>query len=888
MRTYRLLLLLYPRAFRRRYADRMLAAFADERLERRHRGVFGRFRFWAHIARDLLTTAPRLRLRAAMPSARSVPRLPSQEGRSHMDTMLQDVRYALRQFVRRPGVAAVAVLSLAIGIGGNALIYGLVDGYVLRPFPYPDPDRLVGIGVNFPKMSSDITYVEALSPAEYADIRASRTFAQTAAFDLGNRNISGGDVPERVFTALLLDDLFPVIGMRPALGRGFTAAELAPKGPPVAIISHRLWQTRFGGDPMILTRPVRVNGEAVSIVGVMPRGLVLLGADLWVPWGGEPSAVPRNVRLFTILARLAPGATLQQADAELATVARQTEQAAAAAFREYEGWRLTATPWAEALMREVRPAAFLLLGTVAFVLLIACANLANLMLARSTSRRRELAVRLALGAGGGRLVRQLVTESVLVAIAGGAAGLLLAQAGFRAAAGLIPSQLQTMDLQAGVSPRVLLWTFVLSLLAGLVVAVLPAVYATRTDPHDSLKADGRSGGAAAGSRVRSALVVAEIAIAVVLLIGAGLLMRSFAKIHAVDPGFQADGVLTMRLTLPREKYQGERVNGFFDRLEERIGAIPGVRSVAAASQFPPMGAFDTQFTLERDAAAGSVTSAQITVATPRFFQTLGIPLRGGRTFADSDRLDAPRVAVVNQAFADRYLGGGNPVEQRIRIGDPGRPRPLVTIVGVAADTRNMGRTSPVRPEIYIPVRQQTVWNQLFFLVSSDTDSARLLPAVREAVRSIDPEQPIYAVRTLEDVVAESAFQQRAAAVLTSIFGAVALVLAAVGIFGVMSFSVSARTQEMGVRLAIGAQPRDVVWLVLRQVLRLTGVGLAIGVAVLLAAGRMMTGLLFGVAPTDPLTIAAVSLVLAVAALAAAWVPAWRAGKVDPIQALRYE
>jgi putative ABC transport system permease protein len=807
-----------------------------------------------------------------------------------MDTLLQDVRYALRSFARRPGFTAVGLLSLALGIGANSLIYGLVDGFVLRPFSYPDPERLVVVGVSFPKLSADVAYVEALSPAEYADIRGARAFARTAAFDLGNRNISGGDVPERVFTALLLDDLFPVIGMKAALGRGFTSEELAPNGPRVAIISHRLWQTRFGSDQGIVNRPIRIGGESATIVGVMPPGLVLIGTDLWIPWGVDTAQMSRNRRQFTIVGRLAPDVTLSEANSELAAIAGRVEQAEKAAFKEYEGWRLAATPWAAALLRDLRPAAFLLLGAVALVLLIACANLTNLFLARSTTRSRELAVRLALGAGRWRLARHLLTESVLLSVAGGAIGIAIAHVGLSGAGALIPSQLESLDLQAGVNARVLMWSFGLALLASILVAGLPALQAARTDPHESLKADGRSGSARAGSRARAVLVVAEIAVSVVLLLGAGLLMRSFLNIHAVDSGYQPRGVLTLRLTLPRERYPGDAAGAFFDRLVERIGGVPGVRSVAAASQYPPMGVFDTQFTLERHAtgAAGTIPTALITVATPSLFDALGVPMRAGRSFNATDRLDAPPVLIVNQTFASRYLPGVDPLGQRVAIGDPAQKRRFATIVGVAADFRNSGAMRPVRSEIYMPVRQQTEWNQLFLLVRTDGPAGAILPAVREAVRSLDPEQPIYGIRSLEEAAAQSSFQQRIAALLLSIFAGIALVMAAVGIFGVMSYAVSARTQEIGVRLAVGAQRRDVVWLVMGHVLRLASAGLLTGIVLSLAGREAIAGLLFGVGPFDAVTIASVAVVLAVAAGLAAWIPAARASRVDPNEALRYQ
>ncbi len=805
-----------------------------------------------------------------------------------METVLQDIRQALRYFRARPGFAAVAILSFALAIGGNTAIFGIVDGFIFNPFPYPQPDRLVSVGVSFPKLSSETSYIEVLSPAEYLDIRKARSFESIGAFDLGNRNISGGDVPERVFTALLLDDLFPVMKMKPALGRGFTKEELGPDGPPAAIISHRLWQSRFGGDPKILDRGVRIGGVATSVVGVMPPGLLLVGTDLWIPWGGNPAAIQRNTRQFTIIARLAEGSSLTGANAELATIAAQTDLAERARFAEYEGWKLVATPMAAALFQDIRPIAFLLLGAVGLVLLIACANLANLFLARATTRQRELAVRLALGAARWRVARHMLTEALLLAVAGAALGLLLAKAAIDGSSGLIPAQFQSLGVQATFNIRVVAWNAGLAVLSGLIVALLPVLHATRTDPQESLKSDARVAHPR-GGRVRQALVVAEIAVSVVLLLGAGLLLRSLQNIHRIDPGFSADGVLTMRLTLPREKYSGEAANAFFDSLIERVQAIPGVRSASAASQFPPLSTFESQFRVEgAEVPQGTLPNALITVTTPKHFETLSVPIRRGRAFTPDDRLDAPRVALVNQAFASRYLRNEDPLGQRIAVGSPQRPETTVTVVGIVADVRNNGAAQPVRPEIFVPVHQQTLWNQLFVLVRAEGTASSILPAVRQAVVSLDREQPVYAIQTLEDAVALSSFQQQISATLIGLFAVVALTLAAVGIYGVMSYAVSARTQEMGIRLALGAQPQSVLWLVLRQVALLSVIGLTIGIGLLAAGGRALEGLLFGVQPLDALTIATVSLVLGMVSLLGGWAPASRASRVDPITALRYE
>jgi putative ABC transport system permease protein len=886
MWVFRVLLRLYPRSFRERYRAELEAAFLEQRRESRYSGARGAIRFWADIVLDVLVAAKHLR---QSPSRRELPHLPPPSRRTQMDTVIQDVRYAVRQFVRRPGFAAVAMLSLALGIGVNSLIYGLMDGFVLHPFAYPEPDRLVAVGVSFPKVSSEIGYVEVLSPAEYADIRVARSFAATAAFDLGNRNLSGGDVPERLFTALLLDDLFPVIGMKPALGRGFTREELAAGGPKVAIISHRVWQSRFAGDPNILNRPIRIGGDATTVVGVMPPKLILIGTDLWLPWGGDPASVPRNVRQFSILARLAPGVPVRRANAELSLIAGAVEQREKVALKEYEGWRLVATPWAGALLKDVRPAAFLLLGAVALVLLIACANITNLFLARSTTRQRELAVRFALGAGRWRVARQLLTESLLLSLGGTVGGVLLARAGLQGAHVLIPRQFQFLDLQATMSGRVLVWSLTLCLAAGVLVAIAPVFQASRTDPQDALKADGRAGAGRSGSRLRSALVVAEIALSVLLLLGAGVLLRSFMNIQRVDPGFDPRGVLTMRLTLARDRYPDAAANAFFDRLVERVGAIPGVRGVSASSQFPPQETFSTAFTVDgMTPPADRIPTASITVATPGYFEALRVPMRSGRTFAPTDRFDSPPVAIVNQTFVDRYLQGGEAVGRRLTIGNANRPRPWTTIVGVVADYKNSGMTDPVRAGIFTPMGQQTAWNQLFILVRSDQGPAAVLSPVREAVRALDPEQPIYNIQPLEDSIAESSFQQRIAAMLLSIFAACALALAAVGIFGVMSYTVSARTQEIGVRIAVGAGRRDVLQLVLGHVARLAAAGLTIGILILLLAGKALEGLLFGVTASDPLTLALVAGGLSLVAGIAAWVPASRASRIDPVEALRYE
>jgi putative ABC transport system permease protein len=884
MRVYRWFLRVYPAWFRERYERELVDAFARDRAEARYRGWLGAARFWLFILRDIACSATRVRMRHH-PQVHH-----GQAKRSAMETILMDFRHAGRLLARRPIFAAVAILSLALGIGGNAAIFALVDGFVLNPFPYPEPQRLVAIGVTFPRLSGEQRFIEALSPQEFLDIREAHTIRGITAFDLGNRNISGGDRPERVFTGLALADPFSAFGVHPAAGRGFTEPELAPNGPPAAILSYRMWQSRFGGDPAIVGRAIHVNGQPATVVGVMPPELLILGTDLWIPWGGNPRVMPRNARMFTFVGRLAPGATLAAANAELATIAQSIARAHEAEFEEYSGWRLQAQPWHEAVVGDARPAAFLLLGAVGLVLLIACANLSNLLLARSTDRQRELAVRVALGAGRIRIARHLVAEVLLIAVAGAGLGLLLAHAALGAMTGLVPMQLESLGLTASLTPRVLAWTAVFTIGSALLVALLPVWQSMRADPHHALKADARGTTAGRGARrMRDALIVTEVALSVMLLAGAGLLVRSFVKLRQVDPEVDVRNVLTMRITLPREKYAADEGNVFFQQLIDRLTETPGVRAASVASQFPPNGPFSTQFRIEgADVAGVTLPTAMITVASAGHFDTLGLSLVAGRMLTRHDALDAPPVVLVNQAFVGRFFPGVNPVGRRLFMGPREGASPPTEIVGIVADARNQGVTRPASPEIFVPLHQQTLNNQLFLLVRTHGDASSMLDTVRAQIAAIDPEQPVYAVQTLEEAFAATAFQQRLSMILLGVFAAIAGTLAAVGIYGVMSYAVTARTQEIGVRIALGAERNQVLWLVLGQVLRLTAIGIAVGIVAVLAGGGALRRVLFEVRPSDPLTIAIVALLLGSVAVIAGWLPAWRASRVDAVEALRTE
>ncbi|HEU4630293.1 MAG TPA: ABC transporter permease [Gemmatimonadaceae bacterium] len=898
-----LLVLALPHAFRRRFGREMTQCFAAWLRDAAGQGVAAFARAWLAALADLAATGARERLHATRAALAALAarrahvrhgarRSPSPDREDAMGTLLQDLRYAVRTLARTPGVVLAVVVSLALGVGANALVYSAVDGIVYHPFAYPDADRLVALGAASPQTEGERSFVEAISPPEYLDLTGeSRTLERAMAFDLGNRNISGGDRPERVFTAFVWGDPFATIGLRPALGRGFRPEETTEPGAAVAVVSHRIWQSRFGGDSSLVGRTILMNGRPVTVIGVMPPELLLLGTDLWLPMGVSPQEFPRERRQWTVLARLRDGASLDAANAELATAAARVAAAYGAAQDAYAGWRVQAAPLTEALLGDFRPAAVVLLGTVALVLLIACANIASLLLARATARQRELAVRRALGAGRARLARQLLTESVLLALAGGALGLAVAYGLADPLTSLFPARITDAGVHAAVSGRVVGYTLAVAVLAGLLFGVAPALQGARAEGGAALTAAGvRQTTHAAARRLRRALVVAEMALALVLLAGAGLLARSFARLTAVDPGFDPSHVLTMRLSLPAEKYEFEAIAPFFEQLAERVTALPGVRSAAAATQFPPGNGFDTQVATERDlgTAGAAPRRADVTNATTGFVRTMGYVLKRGRAFDAHDGADAPAVVLLNETAARRFFPDGRAVGQRLRIGDDSASARWAEVIGVVGDVRNRGLDAPTAPELFVPVAQQRAqWNsQLFLLVRTTGDPLRALPAVRAAIAELDPDQPVYAIQTLQSAFATSMAQRRIAMLLVTIFAGIALVLAAVGIYGVMSYLVSERTHEIGIRMALGAPRGRVLRLVLRETLALVAVAVVLGLGGALALGRALRSLVFGIGTSDPATLAAVALLLGAVAVAASLLPAGRATRVPPVEALR--
>jgi predicted permease len=884
----RALIRLYPRDFRDRYGHEMEQFVRDAATE------VGGVR-WRQVLGDLLAGAIRERVAARRPRRDLyAPHSLRPPHGDRMGTLLQDLRYAARTLRKNPGFALVVVISLALGIGANSLIYSVVDGLVLRPFPYPDADRLVAIGVTYPRASGERQFIEAISPPEYEDIRrTSQSIDRFFAFDLGNRNISGGDRPERVFSGFIWGDPMATIGVRPLLGRSFRVEETMAPGPAVAVLSHRIWQSRFGSDSSLVGRTIQVNGTPTEVIGIMPPGFLLFATDLWLPMATAPANIPRTVRNWAVVGRLRDGATMERANAELATLAGRIERTHGAELKEYAGWRVEVDTWANAVVGEMRPAARILLGAVGLVLLIACANIASLLLARAASRRRELGVRRALGAGRMRLARQLLTESALLALLGAVLGLGLAYLLIGPTASLFPAQVRSAGIDASINGHVLLYTLGAAVLSGLVFGVAPALQAARGDPREWLSADGggeRLTTGAAGRRLRSGFVVAELALSVMLLVGASVLIRSFARLQSIDPGFDVSRTLTMRLSLPREKYPRERVGPFFEELSARLAALPGAQAAGATTQFPPGNVFNARVVVEGQPNTDQVRTVDVTNVTEGFFQALGYTLRTGRLFTTADNERAPAVAVVNDAAARRLFVGETAVGKRITLGEsaPNAPTRWIEIVGVTNDVRNHGLDEPPAPEVFIPVRQQAAaWNnQLFLIVRTRTDPASLLPDVRRAIATRDPEQPIYAIQTLEDAFAESISQRKAAMVLLTIFAGIALALAAVGIYGLMSYMVNERRHEIGIRMALGAAGRDVLALVIRETGVLVVTGVVLGVAGALALSRVLTRVAFEVRGSDPATIGVVAALLALVALAATLAPARRATRVAPVVALR--
>jgi putative ABC transport system permease protein len=806
------------------------------------------------------------------------------------DMLSHDLSFAVRLLTRRPAFTTAVVLTLALGIAANAAIYSLVDAIVLHPFVFPEPDRIVGVGTEYPRLGEELGFFENMSAPEYQDVlEESQTLEQIVAWDMGNRQITGGDRPENLFTGFWWGDVLPTLGMAPHLGRGFSREDVEERRA-VAMISHRVWRARFAADEAVIGSTIRVDGNPYTLIGVLPPGVLIYGMDLWLPMWAAPEELPRNRRQFQVLARLKPGVSIEQANAELASIAARTELEYGAEFEEYRGWGLTAMTWTDVNVRTLRPAGLILLGAVGFVLLLVCANVASLLLSRSASRRKEMALRAALGAGRVRIARQVLTESILLAFVGGAIGVALAYFGLDLIVSRLPAMLVPSDGGVQINGRVLWYSAGLSVLAGLVFGLAPAMQASRINLQGTLSLEsGHSTGSKIRRRWHSFFVAVEVALALVMLVGAGLLIHSFVRFQAVEPGLDTSNTLTMRLTLPWNKYEGEGITNFFTELADRVEALPGVRSAASGSQFAPISFIRRQFTLpgREIEDEGTLPTAFVTIVSEGYFETLGIPLLAGRDFSPQDRAGSPFVAVINNEMARRYFGEENPLGERFKMGTPEDDGPWFEIIGVAGDTKNRGLQNPSAPEYYVSLRQANgAFNQLFLLVRTDNEPRGVLGSVREVVDSIDPEQPIYSIATLEENFAAGFAAQRSAMQLLAGFAILALLLAAVGIYGVVSYAVSERTAEIGVRIALGAGQPDVLRLVVRQALVPVVIGAAAGLLMSVGLGIAMSGLLFEVGSVDPVTLLGVVLLLFGIAFGASYLPARRASRIDPLVALR--
>jgi putative ABC transport system permease protein len=811
-----------------------------------------------------------------------------------MGDLIQDVKYGTRVLLKSPGFALMSVLTLALGIGANTAIFSVVSAVLVRPLPYPEAERLVRVWED--ESAAGLSSQSSVAPGNYFDWKSqNQTLAGMAASEYRAFNLTGDGEPERVVANGVEADYFSVVGVPPAAGRDFLKEEDAPGGARSVILSHGLWQSRYGGDPSVLNRSIQLNGEAYAVVGVMPAGFEFGGARLWVPLAlTAEQHSDRSWHNLEVVARLRDGVTAAQADADLDAI---TARIAAAYPDDAQGLSAAVVPLRDELVGDARRPLSLLLGAVGLVLLIACANTAGMLLARAAARRREIAVRCALGAGRLRIVRQLLTESLLLGAAGGALGLLFALWSFAFLRQLVPAGMREAT-ELNLDAPVLLFTLSASLLASLGFGLAPALQASRADLSDALKSNTARAGFGGQRRLRDAFVVSQVALSLVLLVGAGLLVKTLSRLRGQYDELLPERVLTMRTQLAGRRYEEHaRRTDFYERVLARVRSLPGVEAAGYATAVPlAWKGGSNGLQLEgKQPTPGLAWNAIHRQATPDYFRAIGIRLKEGRAFTDADNETAMPVAVVNEAMARLYWPNESAVGRRFKVSSAGNrdndSRPWITIVGVAADVRQMGADAPVRAETYIPQRQAALYPfhaPRDLVVRASVEPAGLVPSVREAIREVDPAQPVSNVRTMDELLRRETAQRRLGATLVLSFAALALLLAALGIYGVLAYFVTQHVPEIGVRLALGARPSDILALVLRRGMTLALVGLAAGLAAAYALTRLMEGLLFGISAADPATYAAVAALIAAVALLACLVPARRAMKIDPMEALRYE
>jgi putative ABC transport system permease protein len=812
------------------------------------------------------------------------------------ETLWQDLRFGGRTLRRNPGFAVIAVLTLALGIGANAAIFSVVNAVLLRPLPWHEPDRAVMIWSRW--TAFDKTWVASGEVVDYR--RRTRTLDSVATWSDGQANLTGEGDPERVAVGAVSANTFPTLGAAPSLGRTFTEQEDVPNGPSLAVLGHSLWNRRFAADPEVIGRTILINGTPYEVIGVMPKDFVLPTdfenpepTQLWLPLQMDPASMDHGSHGQYAAGRLKPGATVAQASEELHGIAlAMTNEGLYPVQMQFDTVVLSLT---DEVVGDIKRAVWLLFGAVAFLLLIACANVANLLLARAEGRQREIAVRTALGAGRFRVLRQLLTESLVLTGASAVMGLAVAYAGVRFLAWWNPAGIPRVA-DVTLDARVLAFTALVALATSILFSLAPALRTIRVDLTDSLK-DGSQSTSSGGARqrFRNGLVVVEMALAVVLLIGAGLMLRSLSALQRVELGFDPSNVLTMRLSLPQSSYEEpEQVVAFYQRLLERVRALPGVKTAGAVRALP-LGSTIGDFGLRIEGytpPSGTGAKGDWQIATDGYFEAMGERLIRGRTFTPADRTDTMLVALVNEALVRQYWPGQDPLGRRLKIG--GNPaRPWVTVVGLVRDVRHNGITDVVKEKFYIP---HTQWHTstgnpirgMTLVIKGATDPVALVGPVRQEIRALDPSLPVANIRTMPDVVAGTLSTPRFTGVLLGVFAALALVLSAIGIYGVLSYLVSRRTREIGIRVAIGAGRGEVLRLILTNGLALALTGVVIGMAAAAWASRMMRSLLHDVAPQDPATFVVVGVLLSLVAGIASVVPAWRATRVDPVTALKAE
>ncbi|MEJ7576810.1 MAG: ABC transporter permease [Pyrinomonadaceae bacterium] len=811
-----------------------------------------------------------------------------------MKTLLQDVRYGLRMLWKNPGFMLVAVIALALGIGANTAIFSVVNAVLLRPLSYPNADQIVTVWNTDLREGGEKGSVAAQDFGDWQ--KQNNVFAQMSAYHYESFTLTGADQPERVSGARVTSGFTQVVGINPAAGRAFLPEEdEAEVRGRVAIISDRLWQRRFASDPQALGKTITLNSEPFTVIGIMPPDFKFpsSGVDVWTPANLNYVRQANTVNSFlSVVARLKPGVSLQQAQIEMETIARRLAEAHPDTNK-HAGVRLVALH--EQTVGKVRLSLLVLCGAVGMVLLIACANVANLFLARAAARRREIAVRTALGASRLRLIRQLLTESALLALAGGTMGLLLAVWGVDLLASAISANLPRAK-EIGVDRQAFAFTLFVSLLTGFIFGLVPALQASKTELSVSLKEGSQSQTTSISQgRFRSSLVVAQVALALMLLIGAGLFLKSFQHLRQLDAGFEPRQVLTMQLSLPEAKYsEGRQQIQFFDQALARINALPGVRAVGVVTNLPLGHSKESSsFEVEGRAPASPDEKRQANASTisPDYFRAMDISVTNGRAFTERDRRETPGVVIINRALARRFFSDEDPIGKHlIVVGRQerefyGKPIPR-EIVGITEDVRfELEREAD--PEMYMPYAQRPI-EKMTLVVRTDGAPTGITTAVRGAVLEVDKDQPVYNIRTMEQWLTESVASHRLVMTLTSLFAGLALLLAGVGIYGVMAYTVAGRTHEIGIRVALGAQRRDVLRLIIGQGLRLAVLGVGLGLLGAFAATRVMASLLYGVSATDPLIFFGVAVLLAGVALLACYIPARRATKVDPMIALRYE